>query len=566
MVERIMKISSKDKLFDKGTTMQKLLVVPALGLLLAGCNPADGTATSVASNDGFSLYCPNVGIAADQCILSDPENPYAGETVDDTTKYTFANAAANARDKFYVWATAQANSQSGENQYYTALSLQQLYDANANASAQAQAKLAYKSVLDNYFDSSAGDPAPGIAISNTDLLWDTDFNASNWDTGATFDTVTTDPNFKNALQVTDANPDSWGTAIAFYNIAAGELAKYENLVFKLKDFAFSNIFVKFPGAATEEVSFDLATYSTSIAGSEDWSQVTIPLSSFGSLASSDTVGIHTGYPNHDTFMITDIGFTGDATGNGLSGDDGDGFVAIYHPGTNYSGDVRSTEFTYGDGTGYQYTVDTWGTGTTLNHNVTTDPDYSQVYSVQGSGESWGSTVAFVNFDAGFAAPYTNLVVKFKDLTDNTIKIKFAGGGTDNEVEFNVATQGEAISGTDGWYQMTIPIASNFLGASGNFEFAMFSDTNDTWYFTDLGFTGDATGNGMTGDTVGDGMVTLYKSDTVEFASGKYRDLVGENLVEPASLDNLYDDAAAAEAALTGWGFSYDTATNSLTAD
>jgi hypothetical protein len=566
MVERIMKISSKDKLFDKGTTMQKLLVVPALGLLLAGCNPADGTATSVASNDGFSLYCPNVGIAADQCILSDPENPYAGETVDDTTKYTFANAAANARDKFYVWATAQANSQSGENQYYTALSLQQLYDANANASAQAQAKLAYKSVLDNYFDSSAGDPAPGIAISNTDLLWDTDFNASNWDTGATFDTVTTDPNFKNALQVTDANPDSWGTAIAFYNIAAGELAKYENLVFKLKDFAFSNIFVKFPGAATEEVSFDLATYSTSIAGSEDWSQVTIPLSSFGSLASSDTVGIHTGYPNHDTFMITDIGFTGDATGNGLSGDDGDGFVAIYHPGTNYSGDVRSTEFTYGDGTGYQYTVDTWGTGTTLNHNVTTDPDYSQVYSVQGSGESWGSTVAFVNFDAGFAAPYTNLVVKFKDLTDNTIKIKFAGGGTDNEVEFNVATQGEAISGTDGWYQMTIPIASNFLGASGNFEFAMFSDTNDTWYFTDLGFTGDATGNGMTGDTVGDGMVTLYKSDTVEFASGKYRDLVGENLVEPASLDNLYDDAAAAETALSGWGFSYDTATNTLTAD
>jgi hypothetical protein len=344
MVERIMKISSKDKLFDKGTTMQKLLVVPALGLLLAGCNPADGTATSVASNDGFSLYCPNVGIAADQCILSDPENPYAGETVDDTTKYTFANAAANARDKFYVWATAQANSQSGENQYYTALSLQQLYDANANASAQAQAKLAYKSVLDNYFDSSAGDPAPGIAISNTDLLWDTDFNASNWDTGATFDTVTTDPNFKNALQVTDTvdqNPNSWGTAIAFYNIAAGELAKYENLVFKLKDFAFSNIFVKFPGAATEEVSFDLATYSTSIAGSEDWSQVTIPLSSFGSLASSDTVGIHTGYPNHDTFMITDIGFTGDATGNGLSGDDPDGFVYLYRT-SNVATDIVAT--------------------------------------------------------------------------------------------------------------------------------------------------------------------------------------------------------------------------------
>ena len=194
-----MKISSKDKLFDKGATMQKLIVVPALGLLLAGCNPADGTATGVASNDGFSLYCPNVGIAADQCVLSDPENPYANETVDDNTKKTLANAASNARGRFYVWATAQAKSQSGENQYYTALSLQELYDANANASAQAQAKLAYKSVLDNYFDASAGESTPGAPISNVDLS-ETAFDMGTG--GGVNAAYAGDSSFANAIQAT----------------------------------------------------------------------------------------------------------------------------------------------------------------------------------------------------------------------------------------------------------------------------------------------------------------------------------------------------------------------------
>jgi hypothetical protein len=560
-----MKISSKDKTFDKGTTMQKLLVVPALGLLLAGCNPADGTATGVASNDGFSLYCPNVGIAADQCILSDPENPYASQTVNDSTKYTLAAAAPNERAKFYLWATAQAKSQSGENQYNTALSLHQLFDDNANTAAQAQAKVAYESVLDNYYNATSEvSVATDMTIDGDDYEWGT------WGGSSTLDAAFTgDSTYSPVVKVTSGKA-SWDAGldigvISLYDLAAGTVDKYTHLNFKIKDVDGSTINIKVTDpngnehGAQVDVAFALSAVATDI-GSTGWKQVSIPLtdSNFKFLATTKEVSIHTGTGVADTYMVTDINFSGDDTGNGLVGDTApDGFVSIYNP------TAASTDFTYGTGTGYEYTIDTWGTFATLNHQAS-DAEMGQVYSVVGAGgTNWGSTIAFVNFDAGFAAPYKNLEFKVKDLTDNTIKIKFAGGGDDKEIEVNVATQGSAIAGKTGWYHVVVPIASNFTGASANHEFAMFSDKDDTWYFTDLGFTGDATGNGLTGDTVADGMLTFYRSGS---AVSNFRDLVGENLVEPATLDNLYGTSSAATTALSGMGFSYDTATNTLTAD
>ena len=553
-----MKISSKDKLFDKGATMQKLLVVPALGLLLAGCNPADGTATSVASNDGFSLYCPNVGIAADQCILSDPENPYAGETVDDTTKYTFASSAANARDKFYVWATAQANSQSGENQYYTALSLQELYDANANASAQAQAKLAYKSVLDNYFDASAGESTPGNPISNVDLVKDTDYVLDAWGTGTAHDlSFTGDASFSPVTKITGGG--SWGSVIAHMNFTAGLASNYQNLVFKVKDLDGGTFSVKFAngdtgvaGSTETEKAYSVDTVGTAITGADGWYQVSIPMSDFPGADGNGQFAIWSS--GGDTWYYTDLGFT-NAAGTAVANDTGDGFVSLYNPGASSTDLVKDTDFI----------LDAWGTGTAHELNYTGDASYSPVAQVTGGG-SWGSVIAHMNFTGGLASNYNNLVFKAKDFEGGTFSIKFAGGGTtETEKAYDVATVGTAIPGADGWYQITIPM-TDFPGVEGNIQFAIWSSGGDTWYFTELGFEGDATGNGLVGDTAGDDIITMYKSDTVTLASSKYRDLVGENLVEPASLDNLYDDAAAATTALSGWGYSYDTASNSLTSD
>ena len=120
----------------------------------------------------LNLYCENVGIADETCVLDDPENPYATTTIIEPSrtvsgnKFDLYNAIpkgpSGAKARFYLWATALAYRQSGENQYYTALALHELFDANSTAIGEEgsedelireQAKKAYRSVLDNFFGS-----------------------------------------------------------------------------------------------------------------------------------------------------------------------------------------------------------------------------------------------------------------------------------------------------------------------------------------------------------------------------------------------------------------------------
>jgi hypothetical protein len=66
---------------------------------------------------------------------------------------------SGAKARFYLWATALARRQSGENQWYTAVALHELYDANSNRVFEDElikehAKRAYRSVLDNFFGSA----------------------------------------------------------------------------------------------------------------------------------------------------------------------------------------------------------------------------------------------------------------------------------------------------------------------------------------------------------------------------------------------------------------------------
>lgn len=136
----------------------KLLTVSVLALSISGCDGGadDGTVVNTVqlpTDYLLNLYCPNVGVAAEECVLFDPENPYARAAVNDDTKWDLASQAPSAKSRFYSWATAQANQPRGENQYYTALSLHQLYSEGGSELARDQAKAAYKSVLDNYFGS-----------------------------------------------------------------------------------------------------------------------------------------------------------------------------------------------------------------------------------------------------------------------------------------------------------------------------------------------------------------------------------------------------------------------------
>ena len=147
------------------------------GILLAGCgeSPSDSDGQVInsivlPSDVVLNLACENVGIYPENCVLGDPENPFITTTIiefdpnnpDQDDKFdlndTLPPGPAGAKARFYLWATALARFPSGENQYYTAKALHELFDANSNVIStdelvRAQALKAYRSVLDNFWGS-----------------------------------------------------------------------------------------------------------------------------------------------------------------------------------------------------------------------------------------------------------------------------------------------------------------------------------------------------------------------------------------------------------------------------
>lgn len=153
-----------------------ILLIGLVAVFVAGCtgerDANDGTVFNsvlLPTDAVLNLYCEDVGIRDEQCVLGDPENPYASTIItefngpeDPGNKFTIADAIpvgpTGAKARFYFWATALARRQSGENQYYTALALHELFDANSIGAdtdeiVREQALKAYRSVLDNFFAS-----------------------------------------------------------------------------------------------------------------------------------------------------------------------------------------------------------------------------------------------------------------------------------------------------------------------------------------------------------------------------------------------------------------------------
>lgn len=153
-----------------------LALLGAASLVLAGCNSerdsGDGqviNAIELPSDVVLNLFCADVGVFPETCVLDDPENPFATTTIiefdennpDASNKFDLFNSIppgpTGAKARFYFWATALARRASGENQFYTALALHEVFDANSNVLTQdelirEQALKAYQSTLDNFFD------------------------------------------------------------------------------------------------------------------------------------------------------------------------------------------------------------------------------------------------------------------------------------------------------------------------------------------------------------------------------------------------------------------------------
>lgn len=113
----------------------------------------------------LNLACEDAGIAFESCVLTDPENPFSATVTlefdvnnpDGETKFDLADnipaGPTGAKARFYLFATALARRPTGENQWFTARALHELFDANSDPLIQAQALKAYRSVLDNFFGS-----------------------------------------------------------------------------------------------------------------------------------------------------------------------------------------------------------------------------------------------------------------------------------------------------------------------------------------------------------------------------------------------------------------------------
>jgi hypothetical protein len=134
-----------------------LLLVGVLIFMAAGCDEIDGGTVQkeieLPTDSTLNFYCENEGVFPDECVLDNPENPYARVNITEDNKFELQDAAPSAKSRYYLWATALAKGAGiqGENQFYTALSLHEVFAESGSPTTRDQAKKAYRSVLDNFF-------------------------------------------------------------------------------------------------------------------------------------------------------------------------------------------------------------------------------------------------------------------------------------------------------------------------------------------------------------------------------------------------------------------------------
>ena len=148
------------------------LLVASAAVFAVGCESpkdSDGTdfnAILLPTDLVLNLACAEAGVGFERCVLEDPENPFVlvatpefnPNNPDGFTKFDLNNnippGPTGAKARYYLWATALARFPSGENQWYTAQALHELWDAAGDPIIQDQALKAYRSVLDNFYGST----------------------------------------------------------------------------------------------------------------------------------------------------------------------------------------------------------------------------------------------------------------------------------------------------------------------------------------------------------------------------------------------------------------------------
>ncbi|MBT8433496.1 MAG: hypothetical protein KJN95_02460 [Gammaproteobacteria bacterium] len=142
----------------------RLLIAGILALALSGCGEVDESdgdirnTVALPTDDTIplDLYCDDIGIFGEDCILDDPANPYATSPLSVELKFELDADAPSATARFYLWGTALAKGigATGENQFYVALNLHRMWASSTSELTRLQALKAYRSYLDNFFNST----------------------------------------------------------------------------------------------------------------------------------------------------------------------------------------------------------------------------------------------------------------------------------------------------------------------------------------------------------------------------------------------------------------------------
>ncbi len=102
----------------------------------------------------FEFFDLSEGIYPSTVVLNNPNNPFAEFSIGAVTKFAIQDGANNAA-AFYAWATVLANEPIGENQFFAATSLRDIYLSDGLDSADRQrvremAIAGFQSVLNNF--------------------------------------------------------------------------------------------------------------------------------------------------------------------------------------------------------------------------------------------------------------------------------------------------------------------------------------------------------------------------------------------------------------------------------
>jgi hypothetical protein len=159
----------------------------------------------------------------------------------------------------------------------------------------------------------------------------------NFGSGAVFnDAFAGDADYNPAFQVTSGEGYSPGVHVgfvAFNGYAAGFAAGFETFEFKVKVNApgsASSFEVKFINGGDTSRTYNLTTYSGSTALGNGWYQVQIPMSDFAATIAANSgflLGPLGGQTGPFTMLLTDIGFSGTASGGGGCDPVGNEFAA-----------------------------------------------------------------------------------------------------------------------------------------------------------------------------------------------------------------------------------------------